>query len=189
MKQVTPASPHVIVMVGIPGAGKTTFAERFSETFSTPYINRSFLEHEFDINVKKSHALAVSLLDEIAKTKRTIIYEGDTSTIAKRQEIIKRILSKGYRPLLVWVQTEPGEAKRRATKLYPKGSGLSSNEFDDLESSFEAPKRNEHAVVISGKHTYATQVKVILRQLASERPTIKTPPRTAAPRNGRMLIQ
>ena len=39
MKPPIPAIPHVILMIGIPGAGKSTFAERFSETFQAPIVS------------------------------------------------------------------------------------------------------------------------------------------------------
>ena len=32
-----PSVPHAIIMVGIPGAGKTAFSTRFADTFGTPY--------------------------------------------------------------------------------------------------------------------------------------------------------
>ena len=38
MKSLSPANPRVLFVVGIPGAGKTYFAEQFAETFGAPFI-------------------------------------------------------------------------------------------------------------------------------------------------------
>ena len=87
----------------------------------------------------------------------------------------------------MWVQTDTNESHRRATKPYPKGSGMSSEEFDDLVAQFEAPHPKEHAIVISGKHTYATQLKIVLKQLAQATNPTDTPP--APQGRGRVIIR
>lgn len=189
MKQLTPASPHVIVMVGIPGAGKSAFAGHFAETFKTPYINQSHLMREFNLSSDNAEHLSFLMLDEITKTRRTLIFEGNSSTKRDRAQLIKYVTEQGYRPLLVWVQTDSIESKRRATKEFPRGSGLSASEFDEAVSKFESPVAKEGAIVISGKHTYASQLKIVLRQLASDRPDIKVPAGRSAPVNRRSLLQ
>ncbi|NCS82970.1 hypothetical protein GW746_00935, partial [Candidatus Saccharibacteria bacterium] len=89
---------------------------------------------------------------------------------------VEYIAKAGYTPLIVWVQTESIEAKRRALKKYPQGSELSAKAFEEALKTFETPVAKEQATVISGKHTYATQLRVVLRQLASERPALKPRP-------------
>lgn len=190
MKQLTLANPHVIIMVGIPGAGKTAFAEQFAETFKTPYVNEGAITREGDLNASQSEKVTRSFLDELLKTRRTLVYEGSTTTKSDRQKLVEHIVKAGYTPLIVWVQTESVEAKRRALKKHPKGSGLSSQDFDSAVSSFQTPIAKEHATVISGKHTYATQLRVILKQLSSERPDLKlTPSRRPSPHAKRTMLQ
>ncbi|MBI3889304.1 hypothetical protein HY312_01855 [Candidatus Saccharibacteria bacterium] len=38
MKSLNLTKPHLIVVVGIPGAGKTYFGQQFSTTFNAPYL-------------------------------------------------------------------------------------------------------------------------------------------------------
>lgn len=188
MKPLTPASPHAIIMVGIPGSGKSTFAEHFAETFQAPIINESRLAFEADLNEQQAEAVSNIILQEILKTQRTFLVEPHNLTKVKRAGLIKTVTKAGFRPLLVWVQTESLEAKRRALKPLPAGSGLSNEQFDDLFNTFSAPTVNEKAVVISGKHTYATQLKIVLKQLASERPENPiTPP--SPRRHGNIVIR
>lgn len=189
MKQLTPASPHVIVMVGVPGAGKSTFATSFAKTFSAPFINKTFIEREYDIDSKSASAIARGFLEELLKTNKTIILESQANKRSERASLVKNIKSSGYIPLVVWVQTDVAEAKRRATKKYPSGSGLTPEEFEKAVSNFQPPTDKETVVVISGKHTYTTQLKAVLRHLASERPKFENPPRQTQPATRRTLLQ
>lgn len=139
------------------------------------------------------------MLAEYLKTKRTIVIEGQLDRRANRAELVKVLNKAGYKSLLVWVQTDANEAHRRATKKYPKGSGLDSDEFNELLQQFQPPLPQEKPVVISGKHTYTTQVKIVLKQLAADnpRPAVstaaqpkQTPPDTPrSSRNRSMLIR
>lgn len=166
MKPLTPTTPHVIIMVGIPGAGKTHFAEHFAKTFGAPYISTGAMSLIAKTDETVAAKLSLHLLDELLKTQRTIIYEGPTHTKSVRQALIKRIEKAGYKPLLVWVQTESVEAKRRATK---RGGDYAPDVYDHVVKQFQPPQSNEQPVVISGKHTYASQVKMVLRHLAGTR--------------------
>lgn len=167
MKPLTPASPHVIIMVGIPGAGKSAFAEKFAETFQTPILNRTKLQKELQIDDEQVDNLVETILKEFMKTNRTIVLEGGLDDKKHRAELIKYFTKLGFRPLVVWVQTDTIEARRRAIKTYPQGSGLTSDEFDEVVKQFQAPQIQERAIVISGKHTYTTQLKIVLKQIAT----------------------
>ena len=167
MKPLSPASPHVIIMVGIPGAGKSAFAERFADTFQAPILNRTKLQRDLQLDDERVDILSEAILKEFMKTKRTILLEGNLDDKKHRAELIKYFTKQGFRPLVVWVQTDTIEARRRAVKAYPQGSGLSSDEFDDIVKHFQAPQVSERAIVISGKHTYTTQLKIVLKQIAT----------------------
>jgi len=183
MKPLTPAIPHAIIMMGIPGSGKSTFAERFAETFQAPIINMPTLMRESGLPSAKANLIAKSLLKEIIKTKRTFIFEGNTHTQDLRADLIRDLTKKGYKTLLVWVQTDTTESLRRALKPHPKGSSMTNEEFDAAIDAFEPPQKKEKFIVISGKHTFGTQLKIVLKQLAlaQPRPAIGPPaPRASA---------
>jgi len=190
MKPLTPTTPHVIMLVGIPGAGKTTFAEHFAKTFAAPYLNPRAVSRQVGIGVDKAEQVTLILLNELLKTERTLIYEGPTDTKIERAEVVKLAKHAGYHTLVVWLQTEPLEAKRRATKKQQDGTPLSSAEFQNAVSYFQAPLTSEKPVVISGRHTYATQLKAVLKNLARSRPDTQVPPAPEQPivRSGRNII-
>lgn len=171
-------------MVGIPGAGKSTFAEHFSKTFQAPLINQKTLQYDINLSPEAAEKVASHMLEELLKTNRTLIYEGPTFTKVSRTDFIKKAVGAGYLPLLVWVQTESLEAKRRAMRKQKNGSQLTSDEFDTAIQRFTPPGVQEKAVVISGKHTYASQLKIVLKRLAGEQRqnTDPEPPRVRSSR-------
>lgn len=181
MKPLIPNTPHVIIMVGIPGAGKTTFAENFAKTFHAPYINPRSISDLTGIDDEATEKVTKLLFDELLKTRHTLIYEGSTFAKAQRQALEQMVTKAGYRTLLVWVQTDPFEAKRRATKKQTDGSHISPGVFDDAVTQFQNPSEAEKPVVISGKHTYTTQLRTVLKRLAGVQPN--TPPKPEPPRS------
>ncbi len=192
MKPLTPASPHVIIMVGIPGAGKSAFAEKFAETFQTPILNRTKLQKDLQLDDEQADLLVETVLKEFMKTSRTIVLEGGFDDKKHRAELIKYFTKLGFRPLVVWVQTDTIEARRRAIKPYPQGSGMTSDEFDEVVKHFHAPQLQERAIVISGKHTYATQLKIVLKQIATntqQKPGVVSAPAPAQPRGRGPVIR
>lgn len=170
MKSLSLSQPHLIVMVGIPGSGKTFFAEKFSETFLTPYVNYeknlSFTKYDNDA----AHDVTSYQLNELLKTQKSIIIEGIAETRTERNELTKKARRAGYETLYVWVQTDPVTAKNRLTK--GKTGYMTSEEYDRISKRFTAPNTIERPVVISGKHTYATQAKAILKKLSAPRAEI-----------------
>ena len=166
MKPLTAASPHAIIMVGIPGAGKSTFAEQFADTFKSPIVSSTGLARKYQLQPDEAVKLQDEILDQFLKTGRTLLVDGNSDTREQRDAIVKKLRTAGYRPLLVWVQTDTAEALYRAQKDFPKGSGITEAQFNQIISTFEAPQAKEKTVVISGKHTYQSQLKIVLKQLA-----------------------
>jgi ATP-dependent protease HslVU (ClpYQ) ATPase subunit len=184
MKPLTPTTPRAIIMVGIPGSGKTAFAERFSKTFQAPVINERATQYLLGLDEESAKKVSQLLLDELLKTRRTLIYEAPILTKVSRLNLSKYVQAAGYEPLFIWVQTESLEAKRRATRKQKDDSQLTSEEFDAAIRRFSPPSATEKVVVISGKHTYASQLKIVLKRLAGEqRSEESTQPRIRSSRN------
>lgn len=175
MKSLSLSQPHAIMMVGIPGSGKSFFAEKFAATFSVPYISYHDIAQIVGSNDKGVvPALAYKQINELTKTRHSIVIEGGLDTRVERTELAKKLTREGYKPLLVWVQTDPATAKARTTKVtkIKKNRHLNEREHDLLARRFTSPHPKESAIVISGKHTYATQAKIVLKRLSSPRAEI-----------------
>lgn len=168
MKSLSLSQPHAIVMVGLPGSGKTFFAEKFAETFSAPYFNISdLLDHNIDKQV--AVAIARNTIEQFIRTKHSIVIEGLSSSRAERTELSKFFRQRGYETLFVWVQTDNDTSKSRHVK-----AGGNEELYQARTKQFSPPHSKENPIVISGKHTYATQAKTVLRKLSAPRIEIST---------------
>jgi len=170
MKSLSLSQPHAIIMVGLPGSGKSFFAKRFADTFNAPYISHDIILSLTSLDKKAVDALADYQLNELLKTKHSVVIEGGVSTRAERTDIARKLRSEGYQPLFVWVQTDAETAKARSLKTKQHGE----EEHEQLARRFSAPHPSEKPIVISGKHTYATQAKIILKRLSGPRAEIST---------------
>lgn len=197
MKPLSLSRPHLIVMVGIPGSGKSFFGDHFAETFGTPVINGNKLQADLfgeattnPRHIAVTQAAGLAMLKELFKTKHTLVYEGDTSTKVLRKELAKMAHDAGYATLFVWLQTESYEASRRSM-LKSASPRLTKEEFEDRLHDFVVPDASERPVVISGKHTYASQLKVVLKHLTGERgiDIYKEPRKVVTPASRSKLIR
>lgn len=174
MKSLSLSQPHVIIMVGLPGSGKSFFAEQFADTFHAPYLSLTRITRFEGVSADTANHLLHYQLDELLKTHQSLIVDGTANTRFERMELTKKARAAGYETLFIWVQTDPATAKQRATKE-TKGKPspvLSVEEYDRQVKRFVAPNAIEQSIVISGKHTYATQAKIVLKRLSAPRAEI-----------------
>lgn len=173
MKALHLTRPHAIMMVGIPGSGKTFFASHFSDTFNTPYLNLDDIEQR-SADAAAAGELTVTFLTELAKTEQTFVLEGNSATRTWRTEFAKWARGHGYIPLFVWTQVDQATALKRTLK----NGQMNRDEFIAALQSFSPPHPDEKPVVISGKHTYASQARTVLGHLVTE----NRPKQAASPR-------
>ena len=126
-----------------------------------PFFNLSELQKESGLT--REHILLI--VRQIAKTGQTLIIEGGLDTEAERTEIRNILREAGYNPALIWVQADATTIRNRLrAKL--RSTAKAKAEYDAKIDVMEAPGEAESPIVLSGKHTYATQLKHVLTQLA-----------------------
>jgi len=194
MKPMVTSKPHIIIMVGIPGSGKTFFADQFASTFNAPTVSTDKIRNNIfeKPNYGRSeesivNKTALYLLDEILKSGRTIVFDGSTGSRSERDFIAKTSRAAGYEPLFVWLQTEIATAKSRTLKLKTdKSTRMSEDQFNNKVSRFTNPTHTEKFVVISGKHAHSSQLRIVLKRLVDTMPQTNqptVPSRTPSNRN------
>src|ERR1700744_5950249 len=134
MKPLSLSHPHLIIMIGIPGSGKSMFAEHFSQTFNAPLVSHPQLQQmifgaKYGSQAEEEKAVEGSyvVLSELLKTNQTVIYEDATGSRPYRQELAKKAAKAGYTPLFVWVQTDSAEASRRALRKNKDTVGMTAD--------------------------------------------------------------
>ena len=196
MKPLRLSLPHVIVMVGIPGSGKSFFAEHFADTFSAPLVSSMVVRRmlvqtpTFSVSEQATvQRVSSYLFDELLKTGQTIVLDIPSDTRTDRMEMTKKAKAAGYEVLFVWVQTESAAAKTRATKTSKdRPVALTEEQYDSFVKHFTVPSASEKAIVISGKHTYASQLKIVLSRLVLSKTRADTPHRERTVDQGRHII-
>lgn len=169
--------PKLILMVGLPGSGKSFFASQFADDFKIPFINlnqiRYILNAQPNFNQNEDallHQIGEALLTEIFKTNKSVILEGDLHSRANRQAYARLARRSGYEMMVIWVQNVVGEAKSRfvrSNKPYYADQEQVKQIFDITTKRFTEPNHSENPVVISGKHSFNTQYKTILKKIVS----------------------
>ena len=152
---------RALLVFGAPGSGKTTFAEKFANKFGLAFFNID------DIAVKGafSRPNVLLLLEQIAKTRATVLIEGGIATEKKREEVHDVFKKAGYEVSLIWIQTDVNTLRARMKKRY-KTVAEAKSAFDDAAAKLEAPTEAEKPIILSGKHTFETQTKHVLAGLA-----------------------
>ncbi len=161
-KSQTLSQPRAILVFGAPASGKTTFCEKFSQQFRAPYYNLTEVADNLGLDRKN----LLYVLDLIARTGQNIIIEGGLNTEMDREEIKKILKDEGYNPSLIWIQTDVNTIKTRL-KNRLKSVAKAKEEYDRKISELEAPSESENPIVLSGKHTFETQLSHTLSQLAA----------------------
>ena len=158
------SKPYAILVFGAPMSGKTTFAEQFSARFNAPFLNLSELHDEYKLTRK----LALVLIQQLTKCKQTLVLEGGLDTEKQRNEIKDLLAKAGYKPILIWVQTDLNAIKHRMRHKYKKLEDAKAALAEQYKK-IEAPSELEHPLVISGKHTFQTQCKNVLTGLSDRK--------------------
>lgn len=167
-------------MVGLPGAGKSFFARQFSDMFGAPMISYNRLQFELFDKPQIGSAeqdlirrLANYQMDELVKTRRSFLIDGGTNTQTERLKISQLAKVNGYDTLVIWVQTDDITCRSRALRRNPKRSEDDSITPSITESQWQTyakrltPPTREPSMVISGKHAFSTQAKMVLRKLST----------------------
>ncbi|MBQ2660116.1 hypothetical protein IJF86_01720 [Candidatus Saccharibacteria bacterium] len=151
---------RAILVFGAPCSGKTTFCEKFAKRFKAPYFDFGVLAHDYKLDRK----MITLLIEQIAKTGQMLVIEGGLDSEADRNEIRKILRNAGYVPSLVWIQTDVGTIRARL-KTRLKSVAKAKAEYEEKIDLLEAPTDFEEPIVLSGKHTFETQLRHVLSQL------------------------
>ena len=178
MESIKSENPTIIEMVGLPGSGKSFFATQFAKTFGSAIVSIDkirwmlFANHTYSDNENiMVQQVADLIITELLKTQKTFVIDGGYITEIEREELTRRAAKAGFRVLTVVVQVDTPTAKHRSLKRDSRCTGdrykqaLTPEEFDAQIAKHELPEATDHNVIISGKHTYSTQVRTVLKKM------------------------
>lgn len=159
-KSHSPAGQRAILVFGTPCSGKTTFSKQFADQFNATFYDLDTLKEEHNLSRK----FILLLVSEIARTHSTLVLEGGNDTEKDRRELIEILQAEGYKPTLIWIQTDVNTVRMRLKNKF-KSVEKAKTVYDTRINALEAPSDAEAPIVLSGKHTYQAQLKQVLTQL------------------------
>ncbi len=195
MQTAQAAKPLLLVTIGPPGTGKSYFARRFADMFKAPLVSFDEVRYELfnDISFSDDENIIVARvaglqLRELLKTGKTVVIDGGHNPKVSRLELGKVAKNAGYNILYIWTQTDEKTARSRSTK---RSSGqddslfnraLTTEEFERHAKVFTPPSAYEKHVVISGRHNFPSQARIVLRKMVGPREDTSYPTEQPKPK-------
>lgn len=152
--------PILYLLVGYPGAGKTTVSEKLAKHTGAVHLWADKIRREKYGEPLYTQAvnnqLYAYLNDEttrLLREGRSVIY--DTNFNYRRdRDLLRRIADKeGARTVLIWIKTPRNTAKHRATikprnMLHRVHGLMSSDHFDYIADKLEPPTPSERPFIL-----------------------------------------
>lgn len=157
--------PTLYLMLGYPGAGKTTVSEYIAEFTDAVHINSDqFRLHMFEEPLhitsaqhEKMYELLDDITERILKSGKSVIYDANLNLYAHRKDKYDICKRANAEPKLIWVKTGEQIARRRATVDAPKHpdhrpfGNMKQSTFDRLIQQIEPPTEDEKPIILSGE--------------------------------------
>jgi predicted kinase len=153
--------PTLYLMLGYPGAGKTTVAKLIAKKTGSVNLWADGERHKMFDNPTHAHQENLKLYGHLNGQTEELLADGksvvfDTSfNLRKDREHLRRIADKhGANTLLVWITTPQPTAKQRAvhTSASRNGyeEGMDSSRFGELAAKLESPTEDEKVIKLDG---------------------------------------
>lgn len=173
--KILPVKPFLLLLYGYPGSGKTTFARRLAEEMAIVHLQTERFQHEIhEATSGQASGMTQTLLEYMTKEflRSGVSVALDTNVTKKNERQKLRKLAKDLRvqTALVWIQIDPESAFGRTQKRDRRKSEnkyaaeYSSSDFQRLVNESQNPVGEDY-VVISGKHTFHTQRRAVMKKL------------------------
>lgn len=178
MTKLALTRPSLILFYGYPGSGKTFLARQLSEDLQAAHIHSERIRFELferprydrQENQIIEHLMRY-MAEEFLKAGISVLYDINAMRASQRRELRELARRNKAEVVMTWLQIDQESAFTRATKRDKRRADdkfaepLSKDAFMRTISAMQNPDLTEEYIVISGKHTYATQRSAIVKKL------------------------
>jgi predicted kinase len=153
--------PVLYLMVGYPGAGKTTVARWIAEQTGAVHlwadVERNTLFDQPDHSENESRELYDRLnqrTEQLLGEGKSVVFDTNFNYYADRQLLRAVADRQGAKPVTIWVATPAQIARERAvhSKVVRNGYDftMSAEQFDAIAGKLEMPREDEKVIKIDG---------------------------------------
>lgn len=164
--------PAVIMLLGLPGSGKSYTSANISELLGMALVSedkiRDSLFEETTLSEEENTVVMhtmIMMTEEYLRLGLPVMFDAGLNKIIERKTL--REIARKYKAdsLLIWLQIDQDTARLR-TKVNKKQIPTEKS-FDIMMQTFQTP-HNEDYIVLSGKHTFESQKPIIVRKLREQ---------------------
>lgn len=177
MTKVVPTKPFLILLYGFPGAGKTYFARQLADHIQIAHVHGDRIRGELFESPrydKEENEVISQLMDymtgEFLNAGLSVAYDVNAMRSSQRRALRDMARKYHVQPILIWFQIDPDSAfartqnrdRRRSDDKYAGPADRAT--FERIAGGMQNPQ-NEDYIVISGKHTFGTQLSALMKRL------------------------
>lgn len=154
--------PTLYLMLGYPGAGKTTVAKLIHEITGATHLWADHIRRERYGRPDYSHSENIALYNhmndltaELLAAGNSVVFDTNFNFYKDRKHLRSIAKEHGANTRLIWVKTPREVARKRATAGADQGDtrvlgDMPAATFDRMSSHLEEPRDSEAHVVIDG---------------------------------------
>lgn len=165
------------MLYGFPGSGKTYFARQFCEEVAAAHVHDDKIRHEifeeprYD---KQENQILQQLMEymteEFLKAGVSVVYDVNAMRLSQRRRLRDMARKLNATPSLVWFQIDAESAFLRSSNRDRRKTDdkyaidMDKEMFKQVANHMQNPTTTEDYVVLSGKHTFSTQSKMLYKK-------------------------
>ena len=153
--------PHVFLMLGAPGSGKTHFAKTLAEKtsairFNSDFIRQHLFDNPADHHTRQDHLDILRMVNcaavPVLQAGHSVIYDLNNNFAEDRFNIASNAQLIGIPTVVVWVKTPIIVAIERGTTrtLSKEHIRVSPQHIERVAAEIEAPGKTEFCIEIDG---------------------------------------
>ena len=164
--------------IGLPGAGKTTFAQGLAKQLNIDHIYGDKIGYELFTHPKFTPEEVAMVRSEMQRrvaqglrANKSVVYDAMLHTSSMRKALVDFAASHGKEAVGVWVQTPESTARQRAGVVRVANFSRDYKRivppavFDKHLQLFEPPTKLEQTITVWGTATFAMQYASVRKQL------------------------
>lgn len=164
----------LFLMLGYPGAGKTTASKLIADVTGATHIwadqERRNLHPQPSYSQRENDELYTSLnteTDKYLRQGKDVVFDTAFNHYEDRQKLRQIATSHNAQTIVVWVKTPPQVSKDRAQNSHNHAhtrllGNMTDEHFHALQNKLEVPKSDERTIVLDGTKLTREYVQNIL---------------------------